>query len=580
MSRMNPLAPTLFPLDATAVSQRHRRMISRWAKGTDVVPRHRMAGALVLCALLLGWSPTASAQGFCLGNLLSNASFEQHTGGVNSFGDPIPTVWVLESGEDGATTAFSPPNGSYVGYVWGIASGNPGVMTQQVTAVAGVTYNLNFFSGTHNPSVNPTIEIRFYNAANSQIGTPAIHTITTDIDVTGALGGPYMLSATAPAGVSYLKVIFRDPSSTRAGAKGDSVCLTTSATPTPTKTATPTRTATPVLTATATRTPTPTKTATPTRTATPVLTATPTPILTATPTETRSATPTATVTVTTISTVTPTHTPAETATTTATETPSPTSTVTATTTPTATSTGIPSETATPNVTATPSATPTPVIPLNHFQCYEIHRPPSGISGLSLVDRFGASMVKLNKAKRICLPASKNDEDPAALGDLDHLTAYTMKQTSPRFEKIKAAVYQNQFGTFVADLVRPDMLLVPASKSVTAPPGPLAPAVVDHFKCYKTHSTKFRASDLTIDDQFGSITVDIKKQLRLCVAVDKNGEGILYADSALMCYQDRIAPGTPPPNLPPLVFTENQFGPDIYKVFGARELCIPSTVLLP
>jgi hypothetical protein len=79
-------------------------------------------------------------------------------------------------------------------------------------------------------------------------------------------------------------------------------------------------------------------------------------------------------------------------------------------------------------------------------------------------------------------------------------------------------------------------------------------VIDHFKCYKTHSTKFRASNVTVDDQFGSITVDIKKQLRLCVAADKNGEGILDPNSTLMCYQDRIMPGTPPPNLPAQVFT--------------------------
>jgi len=133
---------------------------------------------------------------------------------------------VLESGEDGATTAFNPPDGDWVGYVWGVASGNPGRMTQRVNATAGTLYKLTFYSGTHDPSVNPTIAIRFFNASDNQIGTPAVHTITTDIDVTGSLGGPYTLSATAPSGVSYLKVIFRDPSSTRAGAKGDSVCLT------------------------------------------------------------------------------------------------------------------------------------------------------------------------------------------------------------------------------------------------------------------------------------------------------------------------------------------------------------------
>ena len=122
---------------------------------------------------------------------------------------------------------------------------------------------MTFYSGTHDPSVKPSIEIRFYNSSNVEIGTPAIHTITTDIDVTGSLGGPYTLSATAPTGVSYLKVIFRDPSTTKAGAKGDALCLRL-ATPIPTGTPTRTGTTTPTPTRTATATATATSTATPT----------------------------------------------------------------------------------------------------------------------------------------------------------------------------------------------------------------------------------------------------------------------------------------------------------------------------
>ncbi|HUL99554.1 MAG TPA: hypothetical protein VLU24_09120, partial [Mycobacterium sp.] len=190
-------------------------------------------------------TPTATATNTpssCPGNLVQNGSFEI-TSGTNSIGDPIPTIWVVESGEAGATTAFQPPDGVRVGYIWGTGVGNTGLWTQQVSAVAGNVYAMTFYSGTHDPSVHPTIEIRFYNSSNVEIGTPAIHTITTDIDITGAVGGPYTLSATAPTGVSYLKVIFRDPSTTRAGAKGDSVCLLAStATPTTTPTATKTKT--------------------------------------------------------------------------------------------------------------------------------------------------------------------------------------------------------------------------------------------------------------------------------------------------------------------------------------------------
>ena len=238
--------------------------------------------------------PTPTPTPFCSGNLVQNGSFEILSGSTNSIGDPIPTVWVVERGEAGATTAFNPPDGVRVGYIWGIAAGNTGLWSQTVNATAGSSYTMTFYSGAHlnqHPSTFPSIEIRFYNSSNAEIGTPAIHTINSsseNIDVTNSLGGPFTLNATAPTGVSYLKVIFRDPSTTRVGAKGDSVCLLSSGSPLalgssvlpasalPTIPSTPTP-----LTPAATPTP-PPPTKTPTKTATgtpvpPTATATPTP---------------------------------------------------------------------------------------------------------------------------------------------------------------------------------------------------------------------------------------------------------------------------------------------------------------
>jgi len=323
-------------------------------------------------------TPTATATStptpnFCPGGLLQNASFELHTGATNSIGDPIPSLWVLESGEDGATSSFNPPDGSWIGYVWGIAANNAGVLSQKVTGVVtGNTYSMTLRSGTHDPSVNPTVEIRFYNASDVEIGTAAIHTITTDIDVTNALGGPFTLSGTAPSGVSYLKVILRDPSSTRAGSKADALCLT-AATPTPTRTSTGTATRTGTVTQTATRTATSTGTATLTGTVTSTgtLTRSSTPTVTLTPsiTATRTATPTGTATNSSTPTVTLTPTatgtasssPTRTGTSTATVTETPPNTATATHTASATPTNTPIPTGTSTSTASSTATRTATV---------------------------------------------------------------------------------------------------------------------------------------------------------------------------------------------------------------------------
>jgi hypothetical protein len=414
--------------------------------------RRLLAVALAVVAAL-GAGRTAHAQDNCLGNLLQNASFEQHTGATNSIGDPIPATWVLESGENGATVAFSPPDGSWIGYVWGIAPGNPGVMTQQVPAVAGITYNLTFYSGSHDPAVNPTIEIRFYDAANSEIGSPAIHVITTNIDVTGAVGGPFQLSATAPAGVSYLKVIFRDPSATHAGAKGDAMCLTTFSTPTPTSTATPTRT--------------------PTPTATPTVTATPTfpPVQHYQCYETHGASINlAGVSVEDVfgpSTVTvkrnkricapadkngeapdavadPRHLNLYTIKQTD---PGPTKVKDVTVTnqfgDLVINVGKPDRLLVPtakSLITTPGQLP---VPLDHFKCYKSQGAKFRASGIAVETQFGPLTVDIKKPLHLCAPANKNGEDPTAPGHPDYLMCYQVKGQRPATQP---TIYTNdQFG---------------------------------------------------------------------------------------------------------------------------------------
>jgi len=72
---------------------------------------------------------------------------------------------------------------------------------------------------------------------------------------------------------------------------------------------------------------------------------------------------------------------------------------------------------------------------------------------------------------------------------------------------------------------------------------------------------------------------VKKPLHLCVAADKNDEGIPTPGQVEMCYLVRTTNGTPPPqkHLPNTLFTTHQFYSDALEVFGPRELCVPSTL---
>ena len=214
-------------------------------------------------------------------------------------------------------------------------------------------------------------------------------------------------------------------------------------------------------------------------------------------------------------------------------------------------------------------------PVPHVQCYEIHRKSFNRTGVSLDDALGASTVTIKRAKRLCAPADKNGEDPDAPTQDEHFTYYTLKQTSP-FTKVKGVTVENQFGTRTMMLTKPDRMLVPTAKSLTGPPAPLT-RPIDHYKCYKVAGAKLHVPGIWIVDQFGDITVDVKKPLHLCLPAEKEHEGPLVdPGTALMCYKVNGLP----PDVLPTVHTLNQFGNDSYPIFGPRDFCVPSTVTLP
>jgi hypothetical protein len=76
--------------------------------------------------------------------------------------------------------------------------------------------------------------------------------------------------------------------------------------------------------------------------------------------------------------------------------------------------------------------------------------------------------------------------------------------------------------------------------------------------------------VSVETQFGPVTVDIKKPLHLCAPVDKNGEGIVDDVHHLLCYQVRAVAQTPQ-----TVSTTNQFEQTTFNIFGIRELCVPA-----
>jgi hypothetical protein len=231
---------------------------------------------------------------------------------------------------------------------------------------------------------------------------------------------------------------------------------------------------------------------------------------------------------------------------------------------------------------TPTASPTPIG--GGFQCYEVARSTiAHIPGIGVVDRYGSGTVDLTAkkiVKRLCNPANIDDADPGAPGAADHLVGYVIKKRTPRFVSVPDQTAVTVFGSVVLTVVRPIALLVPSAKSTSGPPGAITPTI-DHYQCYSLRGARGRASGVSVVDQFGSHVFDLKKPARLCVAANKNQEGVLDPDAALLCYAVRPASRTSTfrgPVAP--VFVDNQFGPDTLLVSHGRELCVAATISGP
>jgi hypothetical protein len=228
----------------------------------------------------------------------------------------------------------------------------------------------------------------------------------------------------------------------------------------------------------------------------------------------------------------------------------------------------------PGETPTPAATPTPN--LRHFQCYSVSRRAfNKIPGVPLDDELGPGTVDVKGPKRLCNPVNKNNEDPSAPFSPDHLVSYGIRQTAPRFTRVEGLRVANQFGTFVIDAKKPALLMIPSTKSAAAPPPQPVNPEVDHLKCYNVRAARFLTSGVQVQDQFGTLSIDVRKPSSLCVPANKNGEGILNPAAHLLCYRVRTTPRTPKFQRPGSFFVANQLGPNSFVVRGLRELCVPS-----
>ncbi len=234
--------------------------------------------------------------------------------------------------------------------------------------------------------------------------------------------------------------------------------------------------------------------------------------------------------------------------------------------------------------ATPDQRNPPGTPADHFLCYHVKDTAvpkfASVPGVSLTDQFGTGQVTVTKVMTLCTPTNKMGQ--GIVDTATHLEGYAIKSAAKPVKQRGLRIV-NQFGEVVVDALKPTSLLVPTAKSLTAVPPPPGPNNVDHYQCYMAKTPKGQPkfvpiSDVSLADQFGARTYDLKKPAELCAPVSKNGEGIIDPTGHFLCYVAKLTKKRPPqapvPSVPAIHVT-NQFGSGELTTKTVTELCVPS-----
>jgi hypothetical protein len=149
-------------------------------------------------------------------------------------------------------------------------------------------------------------------------------------------------------------------------------------------------------------------------------------------------------------------------------------------------------------------------------------------------------------------------------------------------RVSNLTLNNQFGSVKLDLIRRSFLLVPTAKDLLAPPPPLV-SPPHHLQCYLTRRSagtpRFqKIANVTTVDQFGSQTMALLRPRYFCTPANKANEdpGALSSTENLLCYKARHAQ-----NFPTIqAQVNNQLLQSDVKLVRRMEFCVPTTIASP
>jgi hypothetical protein len=217
----------------------------------------------------------------------------------------------------------------------------------------------------------------------------------------------------------------------------------------------------------------------------------------------------------------------------------------------------------------------PVQDLDAFLCYGAHNAkdtePFEPRAAELSGSFENGTARVSSPKTLCSPATAEalSERGATIGDpATFLDGYQLgRRDRGQPHAPQRVALTNAFGDFSLDTLPrgADRLLVPSALGLSEPPGPLAGAAVDAFRCYRARlprGERFERRMLGVASPLSTTrrVFDVRAPRRLCLPVELDGAAIQRPENALVCYAARPAKGESRSTIRTGMHLENVFGP--------------------
>ena len=184
--------------------------------------------------------------------------------------------------------------------------------------------------------------------------------------------------------------------------------------------------------------------------------------------------------------------------------------------------------------------------VDHYECYKAKDLPGTTAfaprTVTLADPIETKVTRVMKATQFCNPVGKDGS--AILDPTAHLECYEIKDAAgqARFTPHNETV-DNEFGTQALRLKKSRRICVPTTQD-----GVTSALHVDRFKCYAavhpSGTPKFVQVTTTLADEFGTTVVNVHGPESVCTSVDQDGLGVRDPAASLQCYTIRRAPKQP------------------------------------